>query len=570
MQVERISDLAVAFADVLGHYFKLAPRRRLMVRYAELCKLLVAHSRNGVVSHRRLVRALQDLALVHQAFKAKPGKKMVLQISMGLRSILGWYREYRKGGRKRATLVKGASIAQKETLESVAEQILLVNKGDFEKKEAGGEGGEAKKEEGDEAKKEEGDEAKKEEGGGKRVRQSEVRKGIRTEAHAEVLHDVRQSEESEEGNVRIEALPDLRQSQVKKGGDVRTEALLGVRQSEVRKEGSVRKESLLDVKQSEVRKEGSVRKESLPDVRQSEVRKEALEDVRQSEVRKEGCVRTEALEDVSQSEVRKEVLPEVRQSEVRKEGSVRTEAFEDVRQSEVRKEGCVRTEALQAVRQSAASEGSVRTEALQDVRQSEASEVMKGFFGYAEALPAEEEAEEVKGCEGAEEISWWRQFSASSKPSMPSWPSLLDDVPEVSRWRQFILSSQPSMPKWPPLPEPLPPACHGIPNSIREVQKGQGTFVVRKRMRKKGPGNAQEAKKKKQGNEAKEGSEAKKEKKKQGIGAKSKQIGEERAKKMTRPCIYSRAYHKTYTKTSDKKQARADGNAAVEHWLAQG
>ena len=85
----------------------------MMIKYAEMAKNLIVFVKNGVMSHLATKKALMDLFAIQPNLVASVKHKtsLVLELSRGIRTMLCWYREFKKGTYKRS-LLKHATPTQ--------------------------------------------------------------------------------------------------------------------------------------------------------------------------------------------------------------------------------------------------------------------------------------------------------------------------------------------------------------------------------------------------------------------------------------------------------------------------
>ena len=87
--------------DLLPMNFNLVPRLSSMLKYNELAKDLIQFVKNGVMAHVSTKKALQDLFAIQPSLIKNAALKtsLTLEISRGIRTMLCWYREFKKGKR---------------------------------------------------------------------------------------------------------------------------------------------------------------------------------------------------------------------------------------------------------------------------------------------------------------------------------------------------------------------------------------------------------------------------------------------------------------------------------------
>ena len=124
---QKVGNIAICCADLIGLHFKLAPKRNTMVRYSGLCAEVIAYAKNGVISGPTLMAAVIDLQRLEPKLggERKLSQSFLLKLSLGMRTVLSWYREYYKGGKVKLILVKGASDGQRRILEDVSSMLEI-------------------------------------------------------------------------------------------------------------------------------------------------------------------------------------------------------------------------------------------------------------------------------------------------------------------------------------------------------------------------------------------------------------------------------------------------------------
>ena len=123
------TNIAIPFADLGGPlYFKLAPRLDQMIRYEDLIKELVMHVKNGVMSHTTFMEALWEVRRLEPKMdhftKHKGREAFYMVVSRGVRTLLGWWREFHKCGDTQRILLDGASDGQRRILHDVSSLLV--------------------------------------------------------------------------------------------------------------------------------------------------------------------------------------------------------------------------------------------------------------------------------------------------------------------------------------------------------------------------------------------------------------------------------------------------------------
>ena len=100
-----------------------------MLKHVWLASSLVSLCRNGVLSQVETTKGVTDLTALEPGLVSdvKDVEKFCLQMSRGIRTLLGWFREYKKGP-VRKQLAKQSSATQLAALDAVAKKMILANK----------------------------------------------------------------------------------------------------------------------------------------------------------------------------------------------------------------------------------------------------------------------------------------------------------------------------------------------------------------------------------------------------------------------------------------------------------
>ena len=100
-----------------------------MVRYAPLAKNLIALARNGVLSHVCTKKSLEAMIMMEP--KLGRGVKVVealcLELSQCIRTLLCWFREFKKTDQNKKTILRGGSYAESVILHNVITDLVLSN-----------------------------------------------------------------------------------------------------------------------------------------------------------------------------------------------------------------------------------------------------------------------------------------------------------------------------------------------------------------------------------------------------------------------------------------------------------
>ena len=99
-----------------------------MLKHVGLASALLSLCRNGVLSQVETTKSLTDLAALQPGLVSdvKDVEKFCLQMSRGIRTLLGWFCEYRKGPVKKQ-LSKQATGTQIAALDAAAKLLILRN-----------------------------------------------------------------------------------------------------------------------------------------------------------------------------------------------------------------------------------------------------------------------------------------------------------------------------------------------------------------------------------------------------------------------------------------------------------
>ena len=124
---EKIHCIATFFSDILSSNVCLGPRVLAMVKYASLAESLIYHAKNGVLGHLCVKAGLEELFLVLPNIHTKIPKKttLILELSLGIRTLLSWYREYGKNGATTKQVNKVATLTQRAIIQKACEKLVL-------------------------------------------------------------------------------------------------------------------------------------------------------------------------------------------------------------------------------------------------------------------------------------------------------------------------------------------------------------------------------------------------------------------------------------------------------------
>ena len=101
-----------------------------MIKFAPLATRFISFASNGVLGHIDLTRGIEEITLVHPGLIAniKKPADFILELSRALRTLLSWFRDFKKGGQKRAAILRNALSGDEAVLEAVVEKLVLINK----------------------------------------------------------------------------------------------------------------------------------------------------------------------------------------------------------------------------------------------------------------------------------------------------------------------------------------------------------------------------------------------------------------------------------------------------------
>ena len=124
---QKITCIATSFGELLSANFKFVPRIVAMVKFSSLAEGLIHYAKNGVVGHLCLKAGLEESFLLCPQIHAKVPKKvtLILELSMGIRTLLSWFREYGKNGITTKQVNKAASDTQIAIIKKVCDQLVF-------------------------------------------------------------------------------------------------------------------------------------------------------------------------------------------------------------------------------------------------------------------------------------------------------------------------------------------------------------------------------------------------------------------------------------------------------------
>ena len=103
-----------------------------MKKYSNLALELIKLAPNGMLGHLSTKKAIEDLALLQprllSILQPKDHETFALELSRSLRTLLTWFRDYKKSSSTRKALLKHLKVGDAELLDNVAAHLLLANK----------------------------------------------------------------------------------------------------------------------------------------------------------------------------------------------------------------------------------------------------------------------------------------------------------------------------------------------------------------------------------------------------------------------------------------------------------
>ena len=100
-----------------------------MLRYASLASMLIEHAKNGILFHITMKKSIEDLILLQPNLVSNIEKvtDFVLELSRALRTLLAWFREYKKYEETRRIILKHSNAGDKAILDQVVAKLVLRN-----------------------------------------------------------------------------------------------------------------------------------------------------------------------------------------------------------------------------------------------------------------------------------------------------------------------------------------------------------------------------------------------------------------------------------------------------------
>ena len=117
---------AASLEDLTPAYFKLGPRPSSMSKHGVLAAAFIKVACNGVLSPFQTTKGILELLAVEPNLKVgiKNEEKFALLLSRGLRTLLTWFREYRKG-KTRRSILRQLPSSQEAFLDNVVQNMVL-------------------------------------------------------------------------------------------------------------------------------------------------------------------------------------------------------------------------------------------------------------------------------------------------------------------------------------------------------------------------------------------------------------------------------------------------------------
>ena len=99
-----------------------------MVKYAPLAKKFISLAHNGVLSHVTTTKSLETIVMLNPnlASGVKDVEALCLELSQCLRTLLCWFREFKKTDKKK-TILKGGTHAESMILHDAIAELVLRN-----------------------------------------------------------------------------------------------------------------------------------------------------------------------------------------------------------------------------------------------------------------------------------------------------------------------------------------------------------------------------------------------------------------------------------------------------------
>ena len=116
--------------DLLAHNLKHAPRRSVMMKFGDLAAKIIDVAPNGVLNPMPTKEAIDELVLIRPGLIANVKKPafFTVELSISLRALMSWFRDFKRNGKAKMTLMKGALAAEEAVLAQAVHAMVLKNK----------------------------------------------------------------------------------------------------------------------------------------------------------------------------------------------------------------------------------------------------------------------------------------------------------------------------------------------------------------------------------------------------------------------------------------------------------
>ena len=103
-----------------------------MKKYSTLAVQLIGLARNGVMGHVTTTMGIKELTLLQPKLlgRLEPKERdiFLLELSRSLRTLLAWFRDYKRHPSVRKTVLKNLKVGDEALLDGVVANLLLCNK----------------------------------------------------------------------------------------------------------------------------------------------------------------------------------------------------------------------------------------------------------------------------------------------------------------------------------------------------------------------------------------------------------------------------------------------------------
>ena len=116
--------------DLLAHNLKHAPRRSVMMKFGDLAAKIIDIAPNGVLNPMPTKEAIDERVLIRPGLIANVKKPAfcIVELSTSVRALMSWFRAFKRNGKAKVTLMKGALAAEEAVLAKAVHSIVLKNK----------------------------------------------------------------------------------------------------------------------------------------------------------------------------------------------------------------------------------------------------------------------------------------------------------------------------------------------------------------------------------------------------------------------------------------------------------